>query len=141
MTRQVLKATFAEAEQHAKKLSKAAKWPKAFSKSVFLMHQDGTTLLFTHAFARRWRGFVIVASEHNGVHVAAGMDLLAFEVFSDRKKARPAIVQAMEKAHWSAMMMGRRTHAERVAASQARVMKRHLGTFARLAAHDRDGGD
>jgi hypothetical protein len=99
MPRQALQATFVEAEQHARKLAKAARWPKAFSKSVFIMHGDGTTLYFTHAFARRWRGFVIVVSEHNGVHVAVGMDLLLFEVFSNRTKLRLAVVEAIKKTH------------------------------------------
>lgn len=73
-----LKAAQALAKSISKKLK--ARDPR-FQGAVHLNHRDGTALFFRNAFALNWSRFLLIFTEHHGLHVYDFDDLSRFAAY------------------------------------------------------------
>ena len=56
-----------------------------FSWVVHVGHLDGSTQIYYNAFARQWKGYLFVWTEHNGSHFFFIEDLAAYCMFEHVK--------------------------------------------------------
>lgn len=78
-----LKRVYALAEKYDKELLAT---DSRFQKSVHIIHEDGSIFDFNNAFLRKYKDFngswIIVFSEHHGIHIFCVSDLSAWEQYS-----------------------------------------------------------
>lgn len=76
---------------------------------VFVIHDDGSVLLFRWASLFRWRGWWLVLTEHHGVHAFVEDDtLVARQLPANPSKRWPRIVSEMNEAFHNALSPRRR---------------------------------
>ncbi len=79
--------SFFEANEKAKFLSDKKGLTKVtpfdcFSQDVLVLHEEGTTLFFRHAFYIKYYDWVLVFTEHHGYHVHHESDLNGIYIFN-----------------------------------------------------------
>lgn len=57
---------------------------KRFNGSALIVHQDGSVLLFDHAFLLRRSGYLMMFSEHHGFRVFDPEDVVLFRVLGPK---------------------------------------------------------